>query len=496
MADSFAPRSPRSGQGARLPLALPFARFPRVLWASVAFVAALPALAVLRGFTVDDALISARVAMNLAAGAGYRFNATGPVVDAVTPLGWAHLLALGGPAEPLGMLERGRWLGAAGWLGAVATLGALLAKAPPLGRATALLVLAVCAPPAVWATSGMETGLVTLFATLALATGPWAALAGGLAAALRPELVPFSCVLAVGGALLVPAKPGRRLLFSLGAVVLGAGPALAVMLVRLLVFGSPAPLALSAKPPDLVPGLRYAFVAAIEVGPVLLLVAPLALRRAPAPLVRIALAVLAHFGSIALAGGDWMPLFRLAIPVVPAALYAGALLSEIASVPAHLGRTFLALVVSAAVTTLGAWPARGVLDDRRDVVGRLRTHLREARVTATVDVGLVGAATSGNVLDLAGVTDPTIARLAGGHTSKRVPEGLLESRAVDHVVLALAPGTHAKVPWQDSAFGHAVAARLARTPLLETFELVAEVTLGRTPYRYVVVRKPEPRAHR
>ncbi|HEX6277948.1 MAG TPA: hypothetical protein VFZ53_33120, partial [Polyangiaceae bacterium] len=106
-----------------------------------------------RGFTVDDALVSARVASHLADGFGYRFNALGPEVDAVTPLGWAHLLALGGPATPIAMLERGRLVGAVGWLGAAAVLGALLSRAPPLGRRAALALLALCTPPAAWATS-------------------------------------------------------------------------------------------------------------------------------------------------------------------------------------------------------------------------------------------------------------------------------------------------------------------------------------------------------
>src|SRR4051812_50171324 len=74
------------------------------------------------GFSVDDALISARVAWQIALGHGYRFNAGGPSVDCVTPLGWAYLLApfaRGGP-------ERALWwasvLGAALWLLAGAAL--------------------------------------------------------------------------------------------------------------------------------------------------------------------------------------------------------------------------------------------------------------------------------------------------------------------------------------------------------------------------------------
>src|SRR5688572_9822626 len=62
--------------------------------------ALMPALA-LFGFTVDDALITARYAHHLAIGAGYRFNALGPVTDGVTPLGWALALAPFAHAGPL-----------------------------------------------------------------------------------------------------------------------------------------------------------------------------------------------------------------------------------------------------------------------------------------------------------------------------------------------------------------------------------------------------------
>jgi hypothetical protein len=489
MADSFAPRSPRSGQGARLSLATLVARHPRVSGAIAAVLLASPGVVVFRGFTVDDALVSARVASHLAAGLGYRFNPEGPEVDAVTPLGWAHLLALAGSGTPLAMLERARLVGAAGWLAATAVLGVLLAKAPPLGRRTALLLLAFTSPAAAWASSGMETGFVTLFSTLALAAGPGGALAGGAAAALRPELLPFAVVLAVGSALLVPDAPARRVRRVAGALALSLGPALGVAFVRTAWFGSPAPLALSAKPPDLAPGVGYALGAFFGVPLGFVLVAPFALVRGGPKLWRTPLAVAAHFAAVALAGGDWMPLFRLVIPVVPALLLAGAELATSATPRWHGGRVAAAALLSIGVSALRTWPAHGVLADRRELVERLRAPLREARVTATVDAGFVGAATDRTVFDLAGVTDPIVARLGGGHTSKRVPEGLLESRGVDHAVLALAPGTFAREPWQASRFFHPVAARLAAMPLFESFELVAEVPVGRTAYRYVVVRK-------
>ncbi|HVR18969.1 MAG TPA: hypothetical protein VMS65_04720 [Polyangiaceae bacterium] len=471
-------------------LAAAFERFPRLVGAIAAAFAALPSLIVFRGFTVDDALVSARVASHLADGVGYRFNPTGPEVDAVTPLGWAHLLAAAGPGTPLAMLERGRLLGALGWLAAVATLGALLARSGALGRRTALLLLALCAPAAAWATSGMETGFVTAFSTLALAAGPGGALAGGVAAALRPELAPYACVLAAGDALLVQDEPRRRAGRVALALALSLGPALAVALVRSAWFGTPAPLALSAKPPDLLPGLGYALVAALGIPLVVVLVAPLALRRGGPKLWRLTLAVAAHFAAVALAGGDWMPLFRLMIPVVPALLLAVAELAATASRRFYLARVAVAVAMSLWVAILGAWPARGVLADRLELIEHLRLPLRDARVTATVDAGLVGASTEQALLDLAGVTDPTVARLSGGHTSKRVPEGLLESRGVDHAVFELAPGTRVADPWPDSRFVHAVSARLAGTPFLERFELVAELPLGRS-RRYVVVRKSE-----
>src|SRR3954469_25213304 len=70
------------------------------------------AMAWLWGFTVDDALITCRVASHLARGLGYRFNANGPVVDAVTPLGFAYLLSPFAGMGPLGALAAAKWLGA------------------------------------------------------------------------------------------------------------------------------------------------------------------------------------------------------------------------------------------------------------------------------------------------------------------------------------------------------------------------------------------------
>src|SRR5688572_6090303 len=127
----------------------------RLAAAAAVVVAGLPA-ALIWGFTVDDALIPARIAAHLSQGAGYRFNPGGPVVDAVTPLGWAHLLAPFATAGPLAALSAAKWLGALGWLAAAAVLGASIARAGRRPwRFAPLLVMLVCLPLAAWAVAGL-----------------------------------------------------------------------------------------------------------------------------------------------------------------------------------------------------------------------------------------------------------------------------------------------------------------------------------------------------
>jgi hypothetical protein len=246
--------------------------------ALLGLVAVLPAALIFRGFTVDDALVTARVASNLAAGVGHRFNPGGPEVDAVTPLGFAHVLGAAGGGSPLEMLERARLLGLVAWLGAASVLGVLLPARAGV-RAPVLVLLGLSAPLAAWASSGMETGVVTLLGALALVPGAPFSLAAGIAAGLRPELLPWAAVLAVGRVLIRDAPPVERLRALALALAMAVGPALLVGGLRQLWFGSPAPLAAVAKPSDLEHGLRYAFGGFIFTGLPLLLIAPLSLRR-------------------------------------------------------------------------------------------------------------------------------------------------------------------------------------------------------------------------
>jgi hypothetical protein len=416
------------------------------------------------GFTVDDALISVRYARHVAAGLGWRFDVGGPVTDGVTPLPWPLVLAPFARADALTVLARSKALGLAAWCVAGGALGGAMASraAPAWARAAVLLVLALCVPVAAHAVSGMETAVATSLATFAvLEKRPrvGAALAGA-AAALRPEMAPWACVLAVGLALVARRGTARAAV----AAGIALGPFAACALVRLVVWGRPGPLALLAKPGDLEHGLSYAGAACVVAVVPVLLLAPRALRRTPAGLA-IALAGVAHVLAIAAAGGDWMHYFRLIVPVVPALAWAAVLVAEHAAPWATAVRSVAALALGVLLVVLdrggSAW--RHVGSDRAALVEAARLPLAGCARIAALDVGWVGAATEADVLDLAGVTDPEIAALPGGHTSKRVDGILLADRGADGLLLYAPAGLPdgGLAAWSDARYGRVVEARLA-----------------------------------
>ncbi len=437
------------------------------------------AMAWLWGFTVDDALVTCRVASHLARGLGHRFNAAGPVVDAVTPLGYAYVLAPFAAKGPLSALYAAKWLGAL----AVALAGFFLGRRV-LGRTTnlyggALLVcLAATSPVVAWAVSGMETGLVTALAVGALGGGKWADACAALAAAWRPELAPWCLSIRFGLRLAEGAPLGR----AAASAALAASGVLIVAVARTLAFGRAAPLSVFAKPSDLQHGLSYALHALVQTGLPLLCVAPFSLKRG-APVARaVALAGLIHFVTLAAAGGDWMSLYRLAVPVLPSFVLGAAELWPVAPPWASWLRLGLALAMSAYLTlTVGA-AGRHVMQDREQVIAQAREPLRGARAVAALDVGWVGAATEANIVDLAGVTDEAVAMLPGGHTSKRVADALLRSRQVDALVLL-------KSPFAGESYDREVERRVGLLPSVEQFRVVGTVSAGKSSV-YVVLRRP------
>jgi hypothetical protein len=457
-------------------------RWPGAL---VGALAAAVGIATAWGFTVDDALISARVAHHLAHGQGYRFNAAGPSVDCVTPLGWAFLLAPAAAASPWQAVTCASIVGGVLWVLAAAALGQACSKlCSGWHQISIALTLATSLPLAAWAVSGMETGMImALGAGGAIGRGLWGAACAGVAAALRPELLPWAVTLAFGSALARRASLWHRAL-ALGLAVV---PAVAVAVVRNATFGNPAPLAIFAKPSDFEHGLRYGLGALLLSGPPYLLLAYGAWRRLDRGHWAIALAAGVHLVVLVGIGGDWMPFWRLAMPILPGVLVVGAALAEHSRGPTNAARLLAVLACASLLHVARGRETRAVRSERARLLADVAPLLAGSARVASVDVGWVGAASGQHVVDLAGVTDKEVAHLAGGHTSKRLPEDFLERRKVDALVLLLAADTP---PGASPRFARQVEARVMQLRGSRQFVPVGRVELN-AQQDYLVLRREQ-----
>jgi hypothetical protein len=155
-----------------------------------------------------------------------------------------------------------------------------------------------------------------------------------------------------------------------------------------------------------------------------------------------------------------MPYARLLVPVVPALAIFGA------SVDSSWGRVGVLVLTVGSNLALG-WchrdEATAIASKRERVIAELAPQLAGCARVAGLDVGFLGAAFPGPVVDLAGLTDPAVALLGGGHTSKLLPEGFLDARAVDALVLWAPPGSVSELG-PEARFGRVVETRLARSP--------------------------------
>lgn len=462
---------------------------------------------------VDDALIPARYAAHIAAGVGYRFNAAGPVTDGVTPLGWAYLLAPFASGGPLQAFFAAKGIGLLAWVLAAGGLAAAIDRVSDKpARFTALALIVLSAPLAAWSVGGLETGLVTALAATAVSARAFGkdrigSICAGLAAGFRPELLPWAAVVAASPGVVAASPvvvaapddalpgeqeetaPARRSALSaaLGRLTLATAPFLAAALIRAAVFGRAAPLSSLAKQADVGLGARYALACFLLTGPIALL-APIAWKRLPAWPRGLLFAVAAHFVAVAVAGGDWMPLSRLVVPVLPTVALAAAHVASVASVPITIVRVLLAVAGLIFVWVRVGPDAARVGADRLALIEELRAPLRDAKVVAALDVGWVGAVTDATLVDLAGVTDPTIAAFPGGHTTRQFPVTLLDSRGVDTIVLLLHADEPVAVPWTESRFDRGVEHRVAWIPdIAADFQPIA--VSKRSPLRYLVLRR-------
>lgn len=483
-------------------------------------------VASLWGFTVDDAFIPARYAHHLARGLGYTFNAGQASSDGVTPLGYAYLLSPFAREGSFGAFAAARWLGVVAWLAAASLLGVAMhrsgawassggAGAGPR-RFVGLALVLSSAPLGAWASAGLETGLVTALVAAAAAahtlSAPRVAAAlVGLAAGLRPELLPFAAVASLAPAGDARPLDARRLAAAALRLGIALSPFALVAALRLSVFGRPMPLSALAKAPDALHGVYYALACALLAGP-LALAAPLALagvgrarsaeHGAVLPLPRPlregrwwAFAVLVHLVAVALAGGDWMPLSRLIVPVLPVVALAASQLAlglDGRARLVHLGRVGLAVAAQLWVAATVGPRAREVLAERLAVARELEPVLRGASIVAAVDVGWLGLALpEAVVVDLAGVTDPVVAAMPGGHTQKRIPDTFLTERGVDALVLLVARDAELVEPWTKTRFDRGVERWIALAPTMGERYVLGGASSGKL--RYAVLLRREER---
>jgi hypothetical protein len=465
--------------------------------------AACTSLALGFGFTVDDALISARVAHHIATVGRYAFNAEGPTVDCVTPLGWAWLLAPFSTAGAWQGMQSARLLGVVCALGSGWLVGDCMRRGSKSSRRLAMgtsIVLATSLPFGAWTSSGMETGLAVFLSTLAtwgFVHRRWCGpIAAGLAAAMRPELTPWAAVFALLSPLQLQntahGHDRTQVLRRVQRVGVTLLPTIIVIGTRVFIFGAPAPLALLAKPSDANHGVAYAWGAVRLMGFPLLWLGWRAWGRVCATARAAALALAAHTIAVVGVGGDWMSLFRLFVPILPTGLWLGW--AVLRRQPPWFAWSKVAIATAINVLLLASiGPAsRQIVSARRQLIFSVSPYLLDSVHVAALDVGWVGAATAAPITDLAGVTDPEIAPLPGGHTSKRLPRNLLERRGVDTLVILLVAEHPPVSEGQD--LSNLIPAREVERALkgldgADAYHVVATLPLQGTTQSYVVMKR-------
>ncbi len=395
-------------------------------------------------FTVDDAFVVARYGARLAEGKGYTMN-DGTPSDGVTGPLWL-LPSAAARAFSLQPVAAAKLAGLACMaLAAALSVARLRSRASgKLTACTAAALLAVQSTPGVWAVAGLETGAATLafsVAVLAATRRPrpraWTVgVAIACLAWLRPEM-------ALGSAVLLAALFTRERSAGYRALAVASAGALGVIVFRLAMFGHALPQAFYAKPGPLQNGVQYALISlSFCTGGAGLLLAWYAARKGGRAERTAALACAAHAVAVVLAGGDWMPGFRLFAPVLP--VY--AMLAAAGAVRAVRSRRRRLYPVLAAVCLCFLAPAldsvlqlpevRAAGAARQRVGEPLALWLAErARTVALVDVGYLAYRSGVEVVDLAGITDPVVAASPGGHLSKRIDPDYLRARNPDALVL-------------------------------------------------------------
>lgn len=387
-------------------------------------------------FSVDDAFIVARYARRIISGDGYTFS-DGPATDGITGPLWL-VPALAGELIGVGAVPVQKLAGVACMLGALGLTFFSLSESK--SRAFLIAFCSLQANLVIWSSAGLETGAATLLCATVFvaAVNPSTAtrmavrsalVASALLVSLRPEALPFAVV----GAALTSREDGWKHTLLAAAIPLLAW--LFVAGARWAAFGHPLPLSYFAKSTTIDPG--YALTGLlVTTGALPVLVAAWA-ARSDAPLRAALLVLVIWLMSIAWAGGDWMPGFRLLVPVIPVLAWI------LARTFAQAGlRTRILLVICLLAPLLDSYVqlprarAAGKLRQTRGhVLAERAKTLAQGGKIAIIDIGFVGYQSRLPILDLGGVTDPRVGRAAGGHLAKQIDIGLLETEAPSVIVL-------------------------------------------------------------
>ena len=417
------------------------------LWAALYLAAARRAAGEF-GFPLDDAWIHARMARNLAGGAGMAFNPGSPAATATAPL-WTLLLAV-----PAAAGVPFPWASCAAGVLATALLAWLTVRLLERGGSdgtTACLagIVMVSTHPFPWAAvSGMEAPLAASLVVAILCLGPArrpvvCLLMAGLAALARPELLLLPGLVLADLGIRAGSGWRRRTLFM---IPLAAAVSCAPLLLNRVLSGSWLPGALAAKVG------RHGVLAALAAGrPDQIL--PVVASNLPSYLAsflgalasdNLALLLLAPFGIARLARGErgshlpWMLLLvqpcamailapfgglayheqRYIAPLVALMAVAGG--AALAAIPG-LGRRgpWLRLGAGTAllvVSTFGAW--KGMARFAVEVANITRMQVTVARwlqaqpggpgLVATNDIGAIGFFTGAPILDTTGLASPEV----------------------------------------------------------------------------------------
>jgi hypothetical protein len=347
-----------------------------------------------------------------------------------------------------------------------AALAVLVVSCRAQGYALAAIasMLLICQPTLGCAgAAGLETGAAALLVTIATAAAlrrpeprvPAVGLAIAGLAWLRPELAAIAVVLLTA----VAVRVGMARAWP--AFVIATVGGLAVCAFRFGLSGDALPLALSAKLGSLADGLSYSARATVVVsGGLGLVLAGVGTWRGRGDDRWLAAILFTHIVAVVLVGGDWMPGFRLFAPVLP--LYAA--LAAVGAVHLwRLGRSGRAIACACLVFACGVplldlalripeWRQAGISRERagHQLAERLRAQVERV---ALVDIGYLGYASGCEVVDLAGITEPAVARMRGGHLSKRIDMAWLARRAPDALVL------HSSTPPSAASDGRLLALR-------------------------------------